>query len=304
MKNKILLGYSLLISLFIFGFGSIDSDFFSAFNTHVEKDSLKVYALKLPEKINFSDEQTPIEIPDIKERLDKELLVNTYWQSNMLILIKRANKWFPLIESILKEEGIPEDFKYLAVIESGLENVRSPKGAKGFWQLMPSTAKEYGLEVNSNVDERYHIEKSTRVACKYLLKAKERFGSWTLAAASYNIGMYGMDRLLEKQQANNYYDLLLNKETSRYIFRILAVKEIMANPLKYGFIFETSDLYKTVPIRKIGWDKPISNIAIFAKDQGINYKIIKIFNPWLIQNYLNNKSRKYYEIYIPLEEYH
>ena len=222
----------------------------------------------------------------------------------MLLMIKRANKWFPKIESILKEEGIPEDFKYLAVIESGLENVRSPKGAKGFWQLMPNTAKEYGLEVNSNVDERYHIEKSTRVACKYLLKAKERFGSWTLAAASYNIGMYGIDRLLEKQQTNNYYDLLLNNETSRYIFRILAVKEIMTNPQKYGFIFETSDLYKSVPIRKIGWDKPISNIANFAKDQGINYKILKIFNPWLIQNHLNNKSRKYYEIYIPLEEYH
>ena len=304
MKNKFLLGYSFLICSIIFGFGSIDSDFFSAFNTRGERDSQKVYALKLPEYIDFSDERTPLEAPDIKERLDKELLVNTYWQSNMLLMIKRANKWFPKIESILKEEGIPEDFKYLAVIESGLENVRSPKGAKGFWQLMPSTAKEYGLEINSNVDERYHIEKSTRVACKYLLKAKERFGSWTLAAASYNIGMYGMDRLLEKQQANNYYDLLLNKETSRYIFRILAVKEIMANPLKYGFIFETSDLYKTVPIRKIGWDKPIPNIAIFAKDQGINYKIIKIFNPWLIQNHLNNKSRKYYEIYIPLEEYH
>ena len=302
MKFKFLLGYSFLICSIIFGFGSNDSNFFSVFNSHGEGETLKVYALKLPENISFSNEKTPLESPDIKERLDKELLVNTYWQSNMLLLIKRANKWFPEIESILKKEGVPEDFKYLAVIESGLENLRSPKGAKGFWQLMPSTAKEYGLEVNSNVDERYHVEKSTRVACKYLIKAKERFGSWTLAAASYNMGMYGIDKLLDKQQVNNYYDLLLNNETSRYIFRILAVKEIMMNPQKYGFIFKPSDLYKSIPIQKIGWDKPISNIASFARDLGVNYKIFKIHNPRLIQNHLNNKTRKFYEINIPLKE--
>ena len=156
MKNKFLLGYSFLICSIIFGFGSIDSDFFSAFNTYGEGDSLKVYALKIPENIDFSDEQTPLDHPDIRERFDKELLVNTYWQSNMLLMIKRANKWFPKIESILKEEGIPDDFKYMAVIESGLENVRSPKGAKGFWQLMPNTAKEYGLEyVGCEIDKDY-----------------------------------------------------------------------------------------------------------------------------------------------------
>ena len=216
-----------------------------------------------------------------------------------MLLLKRSNKWFPIIEAILKEEGVPQDFKFLAVIESGLENVGSPKGAKGFWQVMPATAKEYGLEVNSNVDERYHIEKSTRVACKYLLKAKERFGSWTLAAASYNRGMFGIDRLLKKQLVNDYYDLLLNNETSRYIFRVLAVKEIMSNPDLYGFIFEESDLYRRIPIRKIGIDIPIINIAEFAKKYNINYKLLKIHNPWLIQNHLNNNSRKYYEIEIP-----
>ena len=284
--------------LIILGFSAFDFKNFTAFNAQGE-ESYKVYALKLPSNLDFSGEAVPLDQPDIRERLDKELLVNTYWQSNMMLLLKRANKYFPTIERILEDEGVPDDFKYLAVIESALENVRSPKGAKGFWQIMPGTAKEYGLEVNSNVDERYHIEKSTRVACTYLKKAKERLGSWTLAAASYNRGMYGTDRLLSKQLSDNYYDLLLNSETSRYVFRILAVKEIMSNPRAYGFIFDTEDLYQPIPIRKIGLDTAIGNIAQFAKEQSINYKILKIHNPWLIQNHLNNRSRKYYEISVP-----
>jgi len=299
MKNKIFLLTSFFLILIFFGYTSINPEMKTAFEYDGEGPSLKVYALKLPEMIDFSGEQAPLDAPDIRERLDKELLVNTYWQSNMMLLLKRANKWFPTIEKILKEEGVPEDFKYLAVIESGLENLRSPKGAKGFWQLMPTTAKEYGLEVNSNVDERYHIEKSTRVACQYLLKARARFGSWTLAAASYNRGMYGTNKLLDNQMADNYYDLLLNKETSRYVFRILAVKEIMSNPQRYGFVFEEKDLYQPIPVRKIGLDTPIANIAEFAKENEINYKLLKIHNPWLIQNHLNNRSRKYYEIAIP-----
>ena len=169
---------------------------------------------------------------------------------------------------------------------------------------MPATAKEYGLEVNSNVDERYHIEKATRVACAYLKKAKKRFNSWTLAAASYNRGMSGVNRLLEKQLTDNYYDLLLNSETSRYVFRLLAVKEIMSNPERYGFVFSEEDLYHPIPVDKIGWDTPISNLAEFAKEKEINYKILKIHNPWLIQNHLNNKSRKYYEIDLPKEGYY
>ena len=295
--SKVLLPLALGV-LIILGFSAIDFKNFTAFNSH-EEESYKVYALKLPSNLDFSGEAVPLDQPDIRERLDKELLVNTYWQSNMMLLLKRANKYFPTIEPILEEEGIPDDFKYLAVIESALENVRSPKGAKGFWQIMPGTAKEYGLEVNSNVDERYHIEKSTRVACAYLKKAKERFGSWTLAAASYNRGMYATDRLLSKQLSENYYDLLLNSETSRYVFRILAIKEIMSNPRAYGFIFDAEDLYQPILVRKIGLDTAIGNIAQFAKEQSINYKILKIHNPWLIQNHLNNRSRKYYEISIP-----
>ena len=295
---------SLLIFLFGFilflSFTAFHQENNTAFNSQ-ETESHKIYALKIPQSLDFSGERVPLDQPDIRERLDRELLVNTYWQSNMMLLLKRANKYFPIITSILKEEGVPDDFKYLAVIESALQNTRSPKGAKGIWQIMPGTAREYGLEVNDNVDERYHIEKSTRVACAYLKKAKERFGSWTLAAASYNRGMYGTDQLLKKQLVDNYYDLLLNSETSRYVFRILAVKEIMTYPEAYGYIFDQEDLYKPIPVRKLGVDTAITNIARFAKEQSINYKILKVHNPWLIQNHLNNRSRKYYEIEIPEE---
>ena len=271
----------------------------SALKSYGNDDLYKVYALKTPENLSFCDEQVPMELLDVRERLDRELLVNTYWQSNMLLLIKRSYRFFPLIEKILKEEEVPDDFKYLAVIESGLENVRSPKGAKGIWQIMSGTAKEYGLEVNKNVDERYNLELSTRVACNYLKKAKNKFGSWTLAAAAYNRGITGISRNLNRQKVENYYDLLLGRETSRYIFRILAVKEIMENADNYGFIFKENDLYKPHEIKKIELDTAISNITDFSKKIGINYKTIKLFNPWLLENHLNNKSRKKYFIKIP-----
>ena len=299
MKFRNLLLFTITLLLVLVSANEITPELITAFKVDREGESYKVYALRLPESIDFAGEKTPLDAPDIQERLDKELLVNTYWQSNMMLLLKRANKYFPLIEEILEEEGIPSDFKYLAVIESGLENVRSPKGAKGFWQLMPATAKEYGLEVNTNVDERYHIEKATRVACKYLKKAINRFGSWTLVAASYNRGMYRTNRLLDRQLVDSYYDLLLNSETGRYVFRILAVKEIMTNPERYGFVFNSEDLYNPIPVKKIGLDTAIANLAEFAKEKEINYKILKIHNPWLIENHLNNKSRKYYEISIP-----
>ena len=292
-----------LIPLILFGTiillssNLIDSK--STFNTYGESEPSKVCALNVSDTYSFAGETVLLNESDLYERMDKELLVNTYWQSNMLLLIKRSSKYFPQIEKILEEEGVPEDFKYLAVIESGLENVRSPAGAKGFWQIMRSTGKEMGLEVNSNVDERYNIELSTRVACKYLKKAKEKLGSWTLAAASYNRGISGISRLLKKQQVDSYYDLLLNSETKRYVFRILAVKEILSRPEEYGFLFEEKDLYKAAPVTTIKVDTAITNIASFAKTMGMNYKQMKIFNPWLLQNHLNNKSRKLYEITIP-----
>ena len=275
----------------------------TVFNFQSPKDAYestyKVYALSLPDSISFAGEPVPLEKNDVRERLDRELLVNTYWQSNMMLLLKRANKHFPSIEAILKEEGIPEDFKYLAVIESGLEQARSYKGASGFWQIMRTTGREMGLEINANVDERYHIEKATRVATKYLKRAYKKFGNWTLAAASYNRGVAGISRNLSKQKVDNYYDLYLGEETRRYLFRILAVKEIMQNPKKYGYVFSDKDLYAAQEIKTVGLDTAITNIASFAQKMGVHYKDLKLENPWLLENHLNNKSRKYYEIKIP-----
>ena len=263
-----------------------------------------VYALPMPDSPSFSGEPVPIENPDIRERLDRELLVNTYWQSNALLLFKRANKYFPIIEPILAEEGIPDDFKYLAVIESGLTNAVSPAGARGFWQIMKATGKEHGLEINQNVDERYHIEKSTRVACQYLKKSKARFGSWTAAAAAYNAGNAGISRRLEKQGVSNYYDLLLNEETGRYLFRIVALKEIMASPKQYGFNFRAQDLYSHIPTYKVAIDTAVTDFVAFSKTYGITYKVLKIHNPWLREPHLNNKSRKQYTIEIPKSGYY
>jgi len=284
----------ILLSGFIYTTANI-----TALKSYGEAPTYKVYALHLPDTISFANENIQINTPDKREALDRELLVNTYWQSNMMLMLKRANKFFPTIEKILKEEGVPTDLKYLAVIESGLENAISPAGAKGFWQIMRTTGREYGLEVNANVDERYHIEFSTRVAAKYLKRAKEKFGSWTLAAASYNRGISGIQRNLNQQKVDTYFDLRLGRETSRYVFRVLAVKEIMENPIKYGYVFDQNDLYDAVPVRYHGLDTAISNLTSFAQKMGINYKILKIHNPWLLENHLNNNSRKYYEIAIP-----
>ncbi|MBL6666191.1 MAG: lytic transglycosylase domain-containing protein [Flavobacteriaceae bacterium] len=307
MKNKITsllwVGFAALVLVLISGF-VFTFEGFTALKSYGEEPSYKVYALELPDSLSFAGENVPLHSPDLKERLDRELLVNTYWQSNMMLLLKRANKYFPTIEKILKEEGVPTDLKYLSVIESGLENVISPAGAKGFWQIMRTTGREYGLEVNSNIDERYHIVSSTRMAAQYLKKAKDKFGSWTLAAASYNRGMSGIQRNLNAQEVESYFDLLLGKETSRYVFRILAVKEIIENPSKYGYVFDNTDLYYSVPVRYHGLDTAISNLTSFAQKMGINYKVLKIHNPWLLQNHLNNKSRKYYEIAIPEKGYY
>ena len=258
-----------------------------------------VCALSIPENINFCGESVPLNDFDVMERFDRELLVNTYWQSNGFLFFKRAHKYFPIIEPILELHGVPNDFKYLALIESGLRNISSPAGAKGFWQFMRSTAKEYNLEVNSNVDERSNLILSTKAACNYLLKAKKRFGSWTLAAASYNAGGGRISNELKRQSVTSYYDLLLGEETSRYLFRILAVKEIFENPAKYGFNFTNSNLYNYPDVYSIEVDSEITDLVKFASKFKINYKQLKIHNPWLKETHLNNKSRKKYVIEIP-----
>ena len=292
-----------IITITLFGI-----TFFNALHVSDERtkkntsESYTIKALKIPINLTFAGEKVPTELNDIKERMDRELLVNTYWQSNGLLLIKRAHKYFPLIEPMLKKHGIPDDFKYLAVAESGLENNSSPAGAAGFWHFLKSSAKEYGLEVNQNVDERYNLEKATKVAAEYLKKSKKRFGSWTLAAAAYNAGNARIARNLKKQQVDNYYDLLLNNETSRYVFRIVALKEVLSYPKKYGFEFEEEDLYDLPKTKTIKVDTVISNIASFAKGFQSNYKELKLHNAWLRENKLNNKSRKLYTIKIPLKE--
>lgn len=254
--------------------------------------------------LDFCGEKVPMNIADVHERFDREITINRNLHASTELIIKRANRMFPVMEPILKKYGIPDDFKYLAVIESKLENAVSPAGARGVWQFMPATAKEYAMEVNDLVDERYHLEKSTEAACKYLLDAKQRFGSWTLAAASYNGGMAGINRQIERQKiTTNYYDLLLTEETSRYVFRILALKEIMQNPEKYGYNIPANELYQPIATKTIEVNTGIENLADWANEQGINYKILKIHNPWLRDISLKNTSGKTYKIEIPIEGY-
>jgi hypothetical protein len=247
----------------------------------------------MPRDLNFAGEKVPQNDFSIRESLDREFITNKYWQSNALLLFKRANRWFPIIEPILKQYGVPDDFKYLAIAESNLTNAVSPMDAVGFWQIMEPTAKSLGLEVSDQVDERYHVQKSTEAACKYILKAYSRFKNWTLAAAAYNLGVGGLELQLKKQQVTSYYDLLLNEETGRYIYRVLAIKNIHKNPKHYGFEISQRDLYPFIPTTRIVIDYSISDLASFAKSKGYNYKILKIFNPWLRQNYLKLDEKKY-----------
>ena len=219
-------------------------------------------------------------------------------------MIKKANRFFSEIEPLLKKYNLPDDFKYLAVAESGLDNVTSHAGASGFWQFMKATGKEYGLEINNYVDERYNLELATKVAAQYLINSKELFGSWTNAAAAYNAGNAGITKQMKRQDATDYYSLLLNSETGRYVFRILAFKEILSNPEKYGFYVDQQDLYQAIPTKTIIIDTPVTDFAKFAKQQGINYKILKIHNPWLRDTYLKNASGKAYSIKIPIPGYY
>jgi len=287
-----------------FGILTLSSVFIYANLNDVPKNNSQsgVYG-DLKKIYTFANEVVPLHLADVRERLDREMVINKNLHSTTTLVIKRANRVFPIMEPILKKHGVPDDFKYLAVIESGLVNVVSPAGARGVWQFMPKTAEEAGLELNDFVDERYHLQKSTIAACQYLLKSKEKFGNWTLAAAAYNAGMAGIQKQMIAQSEGNYYDLLLNEETSRYVFRILALKEIMKNPEKYGYHFNNDELYQTIETKKIEIDSTINDLASFAKTQGINYKILKIHNPWMRDKKLENKLRKKYEIEIPTEGY-
>ena len=260
-----------------------------------------VEAVGLPDTLSFANEQVPLQNFDTRESLDREMLVNSYWHSQTLYLLKLSTRFFPVIEPILKQEGVPDDFKYLALAESGLQQVISPAKAAGMWQILESTAKGEGLEVTAEVDERYNVEKSTRVACSYLKHAYSIFGSWTMAAASYNIGQAGLLRQSEKQGSKDYYDLALGEETGRYMFRILALKLIFQNPAAYGFDLAESDYYPALQSKEVEVDSSITRISDFASKMGTNYKMIKLYNPWLRGASLTNPKNKKYLIKVPAE---
>lgn len=262
-----------------------------------------IRGISLQKEYNFAGEPLPLYKQDVYERLDRELLVNTFWHSSTILNIKRSAKYFPRIEAILKDEGVPDDFKFLCVAESNLTNAISPAGAKGFWQFLESTGESYGMEVNASVDERYHLEKATRAACTYLKEAKEQFGSWTLAAVSYNMGRNGLKKNLEQQRATNFFELNLNAETMRYIFRIVALKEIISQPQDYGIHLEEQDYYAPLGDHyNLKVDTTISDLAVFAERFGISYRNLKYHNPWLINGRLPNSNGKSYDIKIPKRE--
>jgi membrane-bound lytic murein transglycosylase D len=302
---------STIAAFFLLGnfyIGRLQVQTVNAFNPSVESSRLfpqeyRIISPPIPDKLDFAGELVPIDRFDVRERIEREFITNTYWHSFTILAIKRAGRLFPVIEPILKEYGIPDDFKYLAVIESGLANAVSPAGATGVWQLMKASAEAYGLEVNSEVDERYHIEKSTEAACKYLGSSYAKFRNWTITAASYNMGVSGVSRQMDRQFTNDYYDLFLNEETSRYIARIIALKEIMKNPPAYGFALSEDDLYPAIQYYNLDITTPVENLADFARKKGISYKVLKIYNPWLRDTKLSSKSGRKYTLKIPIENY-
>ncbi|MFC2090114.1 lytic transglycosylase domain-containing protein [Bacteroidota bacterium] len=267
----------------------------------INSDIADIHPVVIPDTLYFAGELVPLHYFDVREALDRELLSNTYFHSQTIRLIKLANRYFQQIEPILERHGIPDDFKYLAVAESGLANAVSPAGAVGFWQIRKGTGQDYGLEISTEVDERYHLEKATEVACEYIKESYEKYNTWTMAAASYNAGRRGVDRQVARQKQTDYYELLLNEETARYIFRILAFKLIVENPSDYGFQIKESDLYKPLLFKTVIVDSTVENFADFAALQNTNYKMLKLFNPWLRDTSLTNKSGKSYEIRIPTQ---
>jgi len=260
-----------------------------------------IYAPIIPDDVDFAGEKIPIENYDVRESLDQELLKTMYWHSESMMYIKRANRFFPIIEPILKKNGVPDDFKYLCVTESGLKNVVSPANAAGYWQFLKATAKEFNLEITTEIDERYDIEKSTQAACEYLLQSYKKFKNWTLVAASYNVGQTGLSTSINNQEVASYYDLLLNTETGRYVYRIVAYKLILKNPRNYGFIYRQKDLYPQISTQTVTVDTTVTDFVKFAQKFDTNYKILKDLNPWLRAETLTNLTKKVYSIKIPIK---
>ncbi|MFN0276641.1 MAG: lytic transglycosylase domain-containing protein [Chitinophagales bacterium] len=267
-----------------------------------ENTMAKYFAIKLPKSVSFAGEVVPMSDIEVRERLDRELLVNTYWHSNTLQNLKLAHRWFPEIEKIFAENGIPDDFKYIALAESGLRNVVSPAKAEGVWQFLSETGKQYGLKINAEIDERYDVERSTYAAVKYFKDAYGKFNNWTLTAAAYNAGMGAIENSLKYQEVNSYYDLYLNQETSRYIFRIIAFKTIYENTEKFGFMLDDEDLYKPLAFTTIVAKKSIPNLAEFAIENNTTYKMLRYYNPWMQSTSLTINPGETFIIKLPLEK--
>ena len=298
------LGIIVTIGIIIFSLTLFLADNTTNANNTPDEDfpqGYKIISPEIPTYLEFAGEKIPTENFEVYERMEREFLSNTYWHSATILAIKRANRWFPIIEPILKKNNMPDDFKYLSIAESNLENVISPAGATGFWQFMKPAGEKYGLEINSQVDERYDVEKSTEAACKYLKDSYDMFGSWIVAAASYNMGQDGVSLQQERQKSKNYFNLVLNSETSRFVARIVSLKYILQNPEKYGFDIKSEDKYKTIEYSEVMLDSSVADLADYATSLGINYFILKMYNPWLRDNYLSNKSKKSYAIKIPKE---
>ena len=255
----------------------------------------------MPEAASFAGEEVPLQYFDVRESLQREMVVITHWHGSLMYIMQLAGRYQKRIEKILEEEGLHPDFFYLCVAESSLQPASSPAGAKGYWQFLAATGKEYGLEINSQVDERYNWEKSTRAACKYLKKAYAKYGTWTLAAASYNVGMANIDERIGYQKIKNYYDMQLPLETARYVFRAVAFKTIMNNPEKYGFYLSESDIYKPIELKEVKVSGPIANWSDFAAKHNTSFKMIKMFNEWIRSNRLENKYNKTYKVLVPVE---
>jgi len=307
MKRQYVLPFLILVIALSAGLAALrltgsgeekDRQYREAFTT-----SNQALSVPLPDELTFAGEAVPLNQYFVRESLDRELLVNTYWHSNTILMLKRAARFFPMMEGVLRENGVPDDFKYLALIESGLMNVVSPSNAAGFWQFLDKTARQFGLEVTDQVDERYHVQKATEAACRYLKSAYSQYGNWTLAAASYNAGMGRITREKERQSAGDFYNLYLNQETSRYIYRILALKLIYENPTAYGFFLRNRDLYPPVPTYTVSVDTSIADLINFAARNEVNYKILKEFNPWLRTDQLTVAKGKSYSIELPEKGY-
>ena len=254
---------------------------------------------ELPATLYFAGERVPLENFDTRESLLRELMVNTYWHSQTMHIIKLANRWLPVIEPIMKANNLPDDFKYLCAAESAFQQLISPANAVGFWQILAGTGRDLGLEITTEIDERYHVEKSTAAAARYLHRGYRAFGSWAMAAAAYNMGEQGLRNQVVRQKTSSYYDLRLNDETSRYLFRILALKIIMSDPEKYGFFPNPDDLYPPFRFREVAVSTAVPSWVDFAAQHGTNYKILKTLNPWLRGASMENKAQKTYHIKIP-----